>query len=148
MSTVRLIARISSVVPAALLALALYQVDVARDLQSTIDTGDRVWAEVTRYERSDRKDVTHVEFDLEAHMPAGTTLTKERMTLPYSIGHRIEEDSVEVYVRPGADQEVVIASISGTHISIAWSNAAMSFVAFLIALTGVWAWNRYLRRSV
>lgn len=147
MSTVRLIARISWIVPAALLALALYQVDVARDLRSTIDDGERVWAEITRYERSDRKDVTHVEFDLEAHLVGGTTLRKERMTLPYSIGHRVDEDSVEVYVNPGADQEVVIASIAGTHTSIAWSNAAMSFVAFLIALTGVWAWNRYLRNE-
>lgn len=143
----RLIARISWIIPAALLALSLYEVDVARDLQSTIDAGEKVWADVTRYERSDRKDVTHVEFDIEAHLADGSTLTKQRMTLPYSIGHRVDEDSVEVYVQPGSDQEIVISSVAGTHTSIAWSNAAMSFVAFLLALTGVWAWNRYLRRS-
>lgn len=147
MSTARLIARIAWIIPAALLALSLYQVDVAGDLQSTINSGETVWADVTRYDRSDRKDVTHVEFDLEAHLSDGSTLRKERMTLPYSIGHRVNEDSVEVHVRPGADQEVVISSVAGTHTSIAWSNAAMSFVAFLIALAGVWSWNRYLRRS-
>lgn len=145
MSTVRTIARSAWIIPTVLLALSLYQVDVARDLQSTISTGEKVWAEVTRYERSDRKDVTFVEFDLEAHLSDGSTLRRERMTLPYSIGHRIDEDSVEVFVQPGADQDVVIASVSGTHRSIAWSNAAMGFVAFLISLTGVWAWNRYLR---
>ncbi|NNF03634.1 MAG: hypothetical protein HKN17_04125 [Rhodothermales bacterium] len=145
MSTVRLIARTAWIIPAALLALSVYQVDVARDLQSTIDNGRKVWADVTRYERSDRKDVTHVEFDIEVPMPDGSTLRKERMTLPYSIGHRIEQDSVEVYVQPGSGQDVVIASVGGTHTSIAWSNAAMSFIAFLIALAGVWGWNRYLR---
>jgi hypothetical protein len=146
LSGTRLIARIAWFIPVLLLALSLYEIDVARDLKATTESGQKVWADVTRYERSDRKDVTNVELDLDVHLPDGSLLRKEHMTLPYSIGHRVDKDSLEVFVLPGADQDVVIASISGTATSIAWSNAAMSFIAFLIAVAGVWSWNRFLAR--
>lgn len=142
-----LIARVAWVVPALLLALAIHQVTTAVNLARTLDEGEQAMAEVTRYERSDRKDVTHVELDLRVRLADGTTFERNRLALPYSIGHRVEADSLAVTVLPGSGQEVVITEIGRTQVRIAWSNAAMSFVVFLMAFAGVFSWNRWLRKK-
>ena len=67
------VARLAWSVPVLLLVLTLHQAWTAYELQDTLDTGTSAMAEVTRYERSDRKDVTHVELDLLVHMPDGST---------------------------------------------------------------------------
>lgn len=142
-----LIARVAWVIPALLLALAIHQVSTAVNLARTLDNGEQAMAEVTRYERSDRKDVTHVELDLRVRLADGTVFERERLALPYSIGHRVEADSLEVTVLPGSGQEVVITQIGRTQVRIAWSNAAMSFIIFLMAFVGVFSWNRWLAKK-
>jgi len=141
------VARVAWILPAVLLLLTVHQVVTAVNLGRTLDEGQQAMAEVTRYERSDRKDVTHVELDLLVHMPDGTSFERNRMALPYSIGHRVEAESLEVTVLPGGGQEVVITQIGRTQASIAWSNGAMSFIAFLMAFIGVFSWNRWLARK-
>jgi hypothetical protein len=141
------IARLAWALPVLLLALTVHQAFTAYELQDTLDTGVAAMAEVTRYERSDRKDVTHVELDLRVHMPDGSTLEKTHLALPYSIGHRVEAESLAVTVHPGAAQEVVITAIGHTQVGIAWSNAGMSFIAFLMAFAGVFYWNRWQKRQ-
>ncbi len=144
----RTVARVAWVLPVLLLALTINQFKVARDLGTTFENGVSATAEVTRYFRSDRKDVTHAEVDLRIVLADGTELIRERLALPYSIAHRIEDaDSVRVRVRPGAAQEIVIEAIAGTQRRIALSNAAMSLIVFLLVLTGVWFWNRHLGRA-
>ena len=145
--TAKMIARAAWFVPALLLALTIHQAFTAVQLQKTLDNGIETWAEVTRYDRSDRKDVTNVELDLRVHMPDGSTFEKNRMTLPYSIGHRVEADTLMVRVLSGAAQEVVFEEIGATHVHIAWSNFGMSLVAFIIAFVGVFSWNKMLRNS-
>ena len=107
----RSVARFAWALPALLLFLTIHQVVTAVNLGRTLDEGQTAMAEVTRYERSDRKDVTHVELDLLVHMEDGTTLERNRMALPYSIGHRVEAESLQVTVLPGGGQEVVITQI-------------------------------------
>ena len=143
----RSVARVAWVIPVLLLLLTIHQVITAVDLRKTLDEGEQTYAEVLRYERSDRKDVTHVELDLRIHLADGSTFDHTHLALPYSIGHRVEADTLQVTVLPGADQDVVITQIGRTQISIAWSNAAMAFVAFLMAFAGVFSWNRWLTRS-
>lgn len=142
-----LVARIAWTVPAVLLLLSIHQIVTAVNLGRTLDEGEQAMAEVTRYERSDRKDVTHVELDLLVRMQDGTTLERTRMALPYSIGHRVEAESLSVTVLPGGGQEVVITQIGRTQARIAWSNGAMSFLAFLMAFVGVFSWNHWLSRK-
>ncbi|MDA0874318.1 MAG: hypothetical protein O3C45_04565 [Bacteroidetes bacterium] len=137
------VARLAWSVPVLLLVLTLHQAWTAYELQDTLDTGTSAMAEVTRYERSDRKDVTHVELD----MPDGSTFEKTRLALPYSIGHRVEAESLQVTVHPGAAQEVVITQIGHTQVGIAWSNAGMGFIAFLMAFSGVFYWNRWQKKA-
>lgn len=141
------VARVAWLVPVILVLLTGHQVKTSLDLSETRETGTTVWADVTRYERSDRKDVTMVELDLVATLPDGSVFERTRLNLPYSIGHRVEKDSLLVIVRPGAAQEVVIDEIARTQISIARSNAVMAFMAALMAFWGVFAWNRWLKRT-
>ena len=143
----QLIARVAWVIPALLLSLAIHQVSTAVNLGRTLDEGEQAMAQVTRYDRSDRKDVTHVELDLLVKLADGSSLVRNRMALPYSIGHRVEAESLAVTVLPGSGQEVVINQIGRTQVRIAWSNAAMSFIAFLMGFAGVFSWNRWLSRK-
>ncbi|GIV61324.1 MAG: hypothetical protein KatS3mg044_0190 [Rhodothermaceae bacterium] len=141
-----LVARLLWLAPAMLLALAIYQARVAHDLRTTLDRGQAASAQVTHYNRVDRKDVTFAEVSLRVRLPDGTVLEKEHLSLPYSLSFMVERDSLEVRVLPGAAQEVVIAEIAATQARIAGMNAAMSFGAFLLFAAGVFWWNRYLRR--
>ncbi|MDE2996472.1 MAG: hypothetical protein OXT73_07025 [Bacteroidota bacterium] len=143
----RTVARLAWSLPLVLLGLTIHQAVTANNLRTTLDEGEAAVAEVTRYERSDRKDVTHVELDLLVHRADGTMFERNNLALPYSIGHRVEADSLDVTVLRGGGQEVVITEIGRTQISIAWSNAAMSLIAFLMAFAGVFSWNRWLARS-
>jgi len=146
--TVRTIAKMAWSVPLLLLGLTIHQAVTAVNLQRTLDEGTPTWAEVTRYDRTDRKDVTNLEMDLLIHMPDGSQFEHNNLTLPYSIGHRVEADTVSVFVLKGAKEEVVFAEVGGTHVRIAWSNAAMSLIGFFMAFTGVFSWNRMLKNSV
>ena len=143
--SVKTVARAAWFAPALLFALTLHQAYTAVQLDKTLTTGVETWAEVTRYDRSDRKDVTMVELDLLVHMPDGSTFERMNLTLPYSIGHRVEADTVAVRVLSGGSQEVVLQEIGATHVHIAWSNFGMSLIGFLIAFTGVFGWNKMLR---
>jgi len=139
----RILARIAWIVPAVLLALSIYEAKVARDLAVTAERGVPAVAKVTRYLRADRKDVTEAELDLIITLPDGSTIRRDKLTLPYSIAHRVEQDTLDVRVLRGSGQEVVISSIVGTQTRIAWSNAGMSLIAMLMAIAGVVAWNRF-----
>lgn len=143
----RAMARIAWIVPIAVLALTIQQTKVARDLNATLEQGVEAQARVLRYFRSDRKDVTHAEVDLQVKLDDGSLKTWEHLALPYSIAHRIDErDSVAVRVNLGSAQEIVVQEIGKTQLRIAMSNAVMALVIFLMTLVGVWAWNRQISR--
>ena len=141
------IARVAWLVPLSLLLLSLHQAKAARDLGVTLERGEEAVAEVTRYLRSDRKDVTQAEVDLRVTLADGSTLVHDRLALPYSVAHRVEAESLAVRVIPGAAQEIVIVEIGPTQRRIALSNAAMSAVMLIMASIGVFAWNRQVGRN-
>ena len=144
-SGARYLARIAWAVPVVLILLTIHQAKVTIDLGTTIREGLPAVAEITRYDRTDRKDVTHAEVDLLVKFEDGTWIQKDRLALPYTIAHRIEDvDSVDVLVLAGTSQEVVIASIAGTQQRIALYNIGMGFIAFVLAAVGVFFWNRML----
>ncbi len=138
-------ARIAWIVPLLLLFFSGYFAKVTLDLGRTAKEGISAVAEVTRYERSDRKDVTQAELDLRIPLPDGSTIVREKLSLPYSIAHRVEKDTLHVRVLMGSSQEVIISSIVGTQRRIALSNSAMTFIAMLMAFVAVFAWNRSLK---
>mgnify|MGYP006919303554 CR=1 FL=1 len=139
------VARLAWFVPVLLLALTIHQVFTAFELDKTMDEGILAWAEVTRYDRTDRKDVTQVELDMIVHMPDGSQFVRDNLALPYSIGHRVEADTLSVMVLAGSAQEVVIQEIGETQVKIAWSNAAMSLIGLLMTFVGVFYWNKMMR---
>ncbi|GMQ80927.1 MAG: hypothetical protein BMS9Abin05_0356 [Rhodothermia bacterium] len=142
-----LAARIAWIVPLLLLFFSGYFTKVTIDLGRTAKDGISAVAEVTRYDRSDRKDITQAELDLRIPLPDGSTLVREKLSLPYSIAHRVEKDTLHVRVLKGSSQEVIISSIVGTQRRIAASNAIMTFIAMLMAFVAVFIWNRSVKKA-
>lgn len=147
MKTTVLVARVAWLVPAVLLLLTIHQGKAAKDLNDTLLKGEEARAEVTRYMRSDRKDVTQAELDLRVTLKDGSTLVHERLALPYTVAHRVEADFLDVRVMPGAAQEIVIVEIGPTQRRIALSNAGMAGIMLIMASIGVFYWNRQVNRS-
>ncbi|NND71456.1 MAG: DUF3592 domain-containing protein [Rhodothermales bacterium] len=146
--TVKRVARMLWFAPVLLLALAVNQAFVARDVSTTLNEGIPAVATVTEYERVDRADVTFGYVSLNVVLSDGSVITKEKMSLPYTLLPGLEgETELPVIVSPGADQEVVIASIASTQWKIAAIQAAIAFVGSLLFGWGVFAWNRYLARQ-
>ena len=145
---IRWIARLLWVFPVLLLALTIYQADVAADLRHTLRDGLPAVAEVTGFYSTNRVDISYDYISLKVEMPDGSVLAHEKMALPHSFVPLVEgKTQLEVIVLPGADQEIVIEPIGRAHWRIAAINAAMCLVALVLSGMGVFAWNRYLARQ-
>ncbi len=142
----RLVARALWAIPLLLAGLCWNQADVAGDLRETLRKGESATATVTRYRRVDRQDVSLGEVSLRVPLADGRVLVREHLALPYSLSHRVEKDTLGVRVLPGADQEIVIASIAATQSRIAAINAGICGIAALMASIGLLFWNRSLRQ--
>lgn len=146
--TVRLIARLLWVLPAILAFLVIHQIIVGLDIRETVRTGERATAEVIEFDTTERSEITYAYVTLRVRMADGREFVRERMSLPQTlIGDVRYAEELDVIVRPGADQEVVIQSIGETHWKVALGNALMSLFGFIMLTVGVYAWNRYLARS-
>lgn len=142
------IARLMWVLPAILLALGLYQVNVALDIRTTLREGQLAQAEVIDAEVSGRTDVTYDYISVRAQLADGTVIEREKMSLPHSIAMDLEgQKTLEVRVLPGSDQPIVVAELGRAHWRIAAINAAMCAVGVVMLSVGVFAWNRYLNRK-
>ena len=145
---VRIVARILWAVPPLLLLLSANQARVAYELRTTWLQGERATAEVTAWERSNRADVTYGYVSLRVPMADGTALVKDKMSLPYSLLPRLEgAATLDVHVRRGAPQEVVIDRIMPAHWLIAAAQFGISLFGALLLFTGVYGWNAHLRRQ-
>lgn len=143
-----LTARIAWVVPVFFLGLFVHQAQVAYQLHATLTQGEIAQAEVLEVHMENRVDVTYDYASLRVTLPDGQTITKEKMSLPHSLIQLLEgRETVEVRVRPGAAQELVVAEFGGTQWRIAALNAAMALGAALVFGLAVFFWNRYLRRE-
>ncbi|MFQ5570610.1 MAG: DUF3592 domain-containing protein [Rhodothermales bacterium] len=143
----RFVARLLWVLPGILLFLTVNQAKVAVDIRTTWEKGTPAIAEVFAYENSDRADVTFGYVSLRVPLGDGEVLTKDRLSLPKTLLPRLEgQASLDVRVRPGTAQEVVIAKLMPAHWLIAASQSGMGLIGALLFGAGVFWWNRYLRR--
>lgn len=127
--------------------LALNQALVAWQIHETLEQGTPAMATVTELEVSNRVDVTYDYVSLRVDLPDGSVIEHEEMSLPHTLAVRLEgQTTMAVMVLPGASQEIVVTEIASTHWRIAAINAAVCFVGMLMALFGVVAWQRYLRK--
>ena len=144
----RIVARVLWFVPALLLFLTLYQAKAAFDLRATWQQGTPAAAEVYDYKDSNRADVTYGYVSLRIPLAAGQVLTREKLALPKTLLPRLAgEETLEVRVRPGAAQEVVIAPLMPAHWLIAAAQSGMALMGALLFAAGVFWWNRFLRRQ-
>ena len=144
----RIIARLLWFLPGLLLFLTLYQAKAALDLRATWRQGTPAAAEVFDYKDSNRADVTYGYVSLRVSLADGQVLTKEKLSLPKTLLPRLAgEETLEVRVRPGAAQEVVIAPLMPAHWLIAAAQSGMALMGALLFAAGVFWWNRFLRRQ-
>ena len=144
----RFIARMLWVLPGLLFFLTLHQAKVALDLRATWQQGTPAVAEVLHYENSNRVDVTYGYVSLRVALADGQVLTKEKLSLPKTLLPRLEgQQTVEVRVRPGAAQEIVLVPLMPAHVLIAASQSGMALMGALLFAAGVFWWNRFLHRQ-
>ncbi len=144
----RILARVAWIIPFLLLALGVNQAKVAVDLRTTLSEGVEAVARVTEYERVDRADVTYGYVSVEVPLSDGTLLSREKLSLPYSLIQEIDgRDSLRVHVLPDGDQTIVIDDVVQTQWKIASIQSGISFLTAVMALVGVIGWNRTIRRA-
>ena len=146
--TSRVVARVLWFAPLMLLFLTINQAKVALDLRATWVKGTPTTAQVVEYEDSNRADVTYGYVSLQVRLADGSVLNKDKMSLPKTLLPRLQgHEQLDVRVRPGAAQEVVIASLMPVHWVLAASQSGMAFLGMLLFGAGVFWWNRTLRRD-
>lgn len=142
------LAKASWLIPVGLLILAVDQANVSTDVFQTLRDGEAAVATVTEYERIDRADVTYGYVSLSVELQDGTVLTREKMSLPHSLMQQLEgQETLDVRVLSGADQNIVIESVAATQWKIAAIQSGISLLAGIFALVGVAAWNKSLRKK-
>ena len=145
---VRIVAKIFWGIPVVLIGLAVNQGFVAGQLRSTWNQGVRVIAKVEEFETTNRADVTYGYIHLQVTLPDGQTIERERMSLPQSLWPRVKgQDSLWVFVRPGASQEIVIDRLMPAHWLIAASQMGISLIGAILSGVLAYFWNRALRRE-
>lgn len=148
MKGTHVVARLAWILPLFFAGLFVHQTRVAYQLRETLNEGVPAEAQVLEVHQENRVDVTYDYASVRVEMPDGQVITKEKMSLPHSLIQLLEnQETVDVRVRPGTSQEVVVAQFGATQWRIAAMNAAMAFVAALGSGIGVFFWNRYLRRE-
>jgi hypothetical protein len=147
-SAVRLIARLLWVLPAILLFLIFHQAYSAYEIRKTLAEGERATAEVLEFESSSRVEVSYDYVSIRVPLADGSVIVKDHMSLPHTLVPVIQgRGELDVRVRPGARQDVVIEEIGSMHWKLALMNMAMSLFGFVLLGAGVYAWNRYLDRQ-
>jgi hypothetical protein len=150
----RWIARAAWLLPVLLFGLALHQGKVAYDLHATKIHGTPATAEVLEVHKDNRTDVTYDYISLRVPLPDGSTLTREKLSLPHGIVPLLlDKETLAVRVDPGGPREIAIMEeiettpIVDTQMRIAGMNGLISLVGALLLVVGIWYWNRSLRRE-
>ena len=135
-------------VPLILLFLCLNQAKVAVDIKHTLENGAEAIANVLEVRVNDRVDIPFGYVSLQVPLEDGSELVQEKMALPYTLLPQVQyQETLDVRVLVGASQQIVIAPIASTQWKMAAMQSAMSLVGFLMAATGVFFWNRLLKKK-
>lgn len=145
---VKLIARLFWVIPIVLTGLASNQGFVAWQLKTTLEQGISAVAEVGGFDTTNRADVTYGYISLNVTLPDGQIIRREKMSLPQSLWSRVQDqDSLQVHVRPGKSQEIVIDRLMPAHWLIAASQMGISFLGAILSAVLAYFWNRSFSRE-
>ena len=143
-SSLNIVARLLWLAPALLLFLTVHQAVTAYQLRATWEEGERAVAEVIGFDNADRVDITYGYVDLRVEMPDGSVQEYRQLSLPTTLITRVEgQERLEVRVRPGAAQPIVIARLMPGHWLIAAAQSAIAFFGAVFIGIGVFWWNRY-----
>ncbi len=143
---IKVIAKLLWLVPALLLFYSFYLVNAGLDQKSTLDDGYKTLAQVTQVDVDQRAEITYGEIDLAFSDQSGLEI-KETLPLPLSLLFMVrDEKELEVTYKADSSKPVVINKIARALWRMSLINAAICFVAGLLLIIPVFAWNRYLAR--
>ena len=136
------------IVPFVLLFLCLNQAKVAVDIKHTLENGKDATADVLEMKVTDRADIPFGYVSLRVPLENGNELVQEKMSLPYTLLPQVKnQETLDVRVLIGASQQIVISQIASTQWKMAALQSVMCFFGFLMMGTGVFLWNKYLKRK-
>ena len=131
MSPRNLIARLLWIFPVILLFLTVYLTKAAVDIKKTLDEGELVRAEVLELYKTDRVDVTYGYARL--RVPWEGSVVDRKLSMPTSFIEQLQgSDSLDVRVRPGHDQEIVVVDVARPQWRMAAINAGISLLGFIL----------------
>jgi hypothetical protein len=141
------LARLMWLAPALLLVIGLWLIQAGIGQKHTLDSGVLLTADVVDINIRNRADVTYGHIDLDVPEPSGDTV-RVRLPLPLSLLMSIEgQPRVDIRLLEGSEQPIVIEAIARAQWKLSLINASMCLLGAMLLAWGVFAWNRYLRKS-
>ena len=143
---VKFIARLMWLLPLLLAVIALALTRAGFEQRRTFEEGEPAVAQIVHVEVENRAEVTYGEIELQVPLSDGAILART-LPLPLSLLNAIRDrETLDVRIRPGASQEIMIAEIARPQWRMSFLHAIMASVGMIGLVGGVGAWNRYLNR--
>ena len=145
--TDRSVSRYLWIVPVVLTGLMIHQGWVAYSVTQTWNEGIATEAEVVHYEMKAMAAQTHGIMRLRAPLPSGDSI-EQTLSLPAMLATQVRNaERLEVRVRPGQSQQIVVAEIMRTQRRMALINVVIAALGAIFVSVAIVAWRRYLNRT-
>lgn len=140
------VSRLLWIVPTILILLMGHQAWVAYSVHQTWANGIPTTAEVVHYEMKAMAAQTHGIMTLRAPLPDGGTVERT-LSMPAMLAAQIRNlDELEVRVRPGHSQPIVVSEIMRTQRRMALINVVIAGLGAVLVSAALVGWRRYLNR--
>lgn len=145
--TDRSVSRYLWIVPVILTGLMIHQGWVAYSVHQTWTNGFPATAEVVHYEMKAMAAQTHGVMTLRAPLPNGDSIERT-LSMPAMLATQVRNaEQLDVRVRPGHSQQIVVAEIMRTQRRMAFINVIIAGLGAVLVSLAVLAWQRFLDRT-
>ena len=145
--TDRSVSRYLWIVPLILTGLMAHQACVAYSVTQTWNDGIATTAEVVHYEMKAMAAQTHGIMTLRAPLPNGDSI-EQTLSMPAMLATQVRSaEQLDVRVRPGEAQQIVVAEIMRTQRRMALINVVIAGLGALFVSLAIIAWRRHLDRQ-
>lgn len=145
--TDRSVSRYLWIVPVVLTGLMVHQGWVAYSVHQTWKNGFSTTADVVHYEMKAMAAQTHGIMTLRAPLPDGDYIERT-LSMPAMLATQVRNaEQLDVRVRPGHSQQIVVVEIMRTQWRMALINVIIAGLGAVLVSLAIIAWQRYLDRT-
>jgi hypothetical protein len=145
--TDRSVSRFLWIVPVILFGLMVHQAWVVYSVTQTWNDGKAATAEIVDYEMKEMAAQTHGIMTLRIPLPDGHSI-EETLSMPAMLATQVRNtEQLEVRVRPGRSQQIVVAELMRTQRRMAMINVIIAGLGAVFVAGAIIAWRRYINRS-